>query len=52
MQKAKTVSENTDSVSKVRQMSRVGFFIQEIGDVPRRSSSFQLPNVSRQMPGG
>jgi hypothetical protein len=26
MQKAKTVSENTDSVSKVRQMSRVGFF--------------------------
>jgi len=27
MQKAKTVSENTDSVSKVRQMSRVGFFM-------------------------
>ncbi len=27
MQKAKTVSENADSVSKVRQMSRVGFFV-------------------------
>ena len=41
--------EMSTQVSKVRQLSRVGVFIREIGVEDERSTRFQLPIISRKM---